>query len=224
MRFILLVEGYTEKEVLKDFLERWFDYKYQQGELKQHIRFRTKRFDGWHSLVNDVAKESKLQLEDRKKNQEIISVISLLDLYGSNKDGFYPANKKSVNERYEWGKNHIEQKVRRQLKPSDHKRFVHFFAVHEIEAWLLSDPNIFPTNIQRALPNKIAEPEKVNFNEPPGKLLERLYPLKMRREYNKIADGKSLFKKLDPTLAYRKCPRFGEMLDTMFKLAKAAGL
>jgi len=54
MRFILLVEGYTEKLVLGDFIRKWLDRKTEQGELKKRIGVQIRRFDGWHNLIDDV--------------------------------------------------------------------------------------------------------------------------------------------------------------------------
>lgn len=60
----------------------------------------------------------------------------------------------------------------------------------------------------------------VNFKEPPAKLLERLYPLHVRRSYKKVVNGKELFGKLDPGIAYQKCPKLQELLDKMLDLAE----
>jgi len=98
-------------------------------------------------------------------------------------------------------------------------KFFQFFAVHEIEAWLLSEPDIFPLKVKKAFPGRIKNPETVNFDEPPAKLLERLYPLHVTRSYKKVANGKELFGKLDPDVAYQKCPKLKELLDKMLELA-----
>ena len=81
---------------------------------------------------------------------------------------------KTASERYKWAKKDIENKI-------EESRFRQFFAVHETEAWLLSDPKIFPKNIRDAFPGKVQNPETVNFNEPPSKLLEKLYKTKIKR-------------------------------------------
>jgi hypothetical protein len=77
-----------------------------------------------------------MHLEGPDKN-EVIAVISLLDLYGPT---FYPDHLKKSKERYDWAKNDIEGKV-------NQAKFFQFFAVHEVEAWLLSEPNIFPADV-----------------------------------------------------------------------------
>jgi len=204
MRFILFVEGYTENKALPQFLKKWLD-----PQLPNPVGIKTVRFEGWSELVKDASIKAKMHL-DGPNNNEIVAVISLLDLYGPT---FYPDVLKKSKERYEWAKKDIEHKV-------NQPKFFQFFAVHEVEAWLLSDPNIFPVRVKRAFPTKINNPEKVNFNEPPAKLLERLYPLHVRRSYKKVVNGKELFGKLDPSIAYNKCPSLKELLDKMLDLAR----
>ncbi|MBU0484544.1 MAG: DUF4276 family protein [Proteobacteria bacterium] len=203
MKFILFVEGYTEKKALPQFLKKWLDPK-----LPNPVGIKTVRFEGWTELVKDAPLKAKMHLDGPDKN-EIIAVISLLDLYGPT---FYPTHLIESKERYDWAKKDIEGKVKQ-------AKFFQFFAVHEVEAWLLSEPDIFPVDVKRAFPSKISHPETVNFNEPPAKLLERLYPLHIRRSYKKVVNGKELFGKLDPSIAYSKCPGLKELLDKMLDLA-----
>lgn len=111
-----------------------------------------------------MPKKAGLYLNGPQKD-DIIAVIALLDLYGPT---FYPAGKETAPERYEWAKAYLESKV-------GHPKFRQFFAVHETEAWLLSDPNLFPNEVKIALPGKIQRPEEVNFDKPPARLLEQIY-------------------------------------------------
>lgn len=204
MKFVLFVEGYTEDKALPQFLKRWLD-----AQLPQAVGIKTVRFEGWSELIKDAPQKAKMHLHG-PKSDDIIAVISLLDLYGPT---FYPKHLSTPAEKYAWAKQDIEQKVGQQ-------RFFQFFAVHEVEAWLLSDPKLFPVGIQQAFPAKIKSPEAINFDEPPAKLLERLYPLHTRRKYKKVTHGKELFGKLDPNIAYDKCPKLKALLDKMLELAK----
>lgn len=208
MRFILLVEGQTERGTAASFLKRWLD-----PQLKQPVGIQVAAFDGYADLVRKMATKARMHL-DGPKQSEIVGVIGLLDLYGPN---FYPPGKGTAEERYAWGKEHFEAEV-------GLDRFRMFFAVHEFEAWLLSQPEIFPRDVKNALPNKIAQPERVNFSEPPAKLLDRIYLQHTRNGYKKTTYGKQLFAKLDPNVAIPKCPYLKAMLDEMLSLAKAAGL
>jgi hypothetical protein len=228
MKFILFIEGHTEKKALSAFFKKWLDPR-----LVKPVGIKTVRFEGARELVKDLSKKVTLYLDTSKqhkqtkkkikgsekdKNDEvndIIAVIALLDLYGLELS--HPADKKTSRQRYEWAKKHLENQV-------NHPKFRQFFAVHETEAWLLSDPNLFSDKIKKALPKRIQHPEEINFDMPPAKLLERLYDLKTGRTYKKIMHGSELFRKLDPNLAYIKCPRLKALLDEMLKLAKEAGL
>lgn len=129
----------------------------------------------------------------------------------------YPNDKKTVTERLDWATEHIEGLVGRE-------RFHQFFAVHEIEAWLLSQPDIFPRDVQTTLPKSIKPPERINFDKPPGSLLNSLYKQATRKGYKKFVNGPALFEKLDPSVAYAKCPHLKRLLHTMLELAKNSGL
>ncbi len=94
-----------------------------------------------------------------------------------------------ADERYDWAKREIERKV-------GNPKFRAFFSVHEVEAWLLSEPELFPAEVRNAFSGKITQPESVNFDEPPAKLLKRLYRDKLHNDYKKIVNGKDLFDRL----------------------------
>jgi len=206
MKFILFVEGHTEDKALPRFLKKWLDPK-----LTKPVGIKTVRFEGWPELVKDAPLKAKMHLNGPAKD-EIIAVISLLDLYGPT---FYPQHITASEERYNWAKKYLEDSV---ALP----KYYQFFAVHEVEAWLLSEPGIFPLAVQRAFTKKTDHPETVNFDEPPAKLLERLYHLHVRRSYKKVVNGRELFGKLDAEAAYKKCPKLKELLDKMLELAKAS--
>jgi len=204
MKFVMFIEGHMEKMALPDFIRRWLDEK-----LEKRVGIKIVRFDGWSELIKDVQKKSHMYLN---RDKDVIAVISLLDLYGPT---IYPDDKHSVSERYKWAKKDLEDKV-------GHPKFRQFFAVHETEAWLLSEPSIFPQDIQKSLPGKITTPEKINFNNPPAKLLEKLYREKLKKKYKKTTHGQEFFSKLNPEKAYDKCPYLKLMLDEMLYLAREA--
>ena len=208
MKFILMVEGRTERDSAGSFLKRWLD-----PQLRQPVGINVVSFDGYSDLVRKMAVKARMYLEGPRRS-EIIAVIGLLDLYGPT---FYPADRITADERFAWGKEHFENVV-------EHQKFRFWFAVHEFEAWLLSQPDIFPREIKDALPAKVAQPERVNFDEPPAQLLDRVYRQQTKRNYKKTTYGKQLFAKLDPTVAQGKCPYLKALLDEMLNLARADGL
>ncbi len=124
MKFVLFVEGHTEQKAVPSFLKRWLDPR-----LGEPVGIKPVRFEGWPELVEDVERKAQFYLEGPTCG-DVIAVVSLLDLYGPT---IYPAHLQSAAQRDLWGKEHLEQRV-------NHERFRHFFAVHETEAWLLSQP------------------------------------------------------------------------------------
>jgi hypothetical protein len=204
MRFILLCEGQTEC-VMVPFLKRWLD-----AQLPRKVGVHPVPFHGWRQLVDDAPTHVDLWLT-KHGNEDIIAVISLLDLYGPT---IYPPSCSTIEQRCEWVTEHLQGKY-----PSP--RYRHYCAVHETEAWLLSQPELFPADVRKAIA-KYPEPEKVDDDEPPSKLLRKHYLAKTGRTYKKTVNGGDLFAKLDPEIARAKCPRLREMLDGMLDLAKAA--
>ncbi len=206
MKLVIFVEGYTEEKVLPKFFKKWLD-----PQLAQPIGIKVVRFNGWRHYVDEIATKVSLNLSG-KIGADVVGAIGLLDLYGPT---FYPPHITSAEARYDWAKAHLESKV------SD-SRFRQHFAVHETEAWLLADPALFPSAVTAALPGRCDKPETVNFNEPPAKLLERLYSEKLRRPYKKVTDGANLFERLSPDTARRKCPYLGRLLAEMNAVASQA--
>jgi hypothetical protein len=208
VKFVVLVEGDTEKQSIADFLKRWLD-----PQLREPVGVKAGFHQGYADLTNKIARKAQMYL-DGPKAAEIVGVIGLLDLYGP---AFYPSRLTAATERRKWGVAHFEKLV-------DRERFRMFSAVHEFEAWLLSDPALFPAAVANAFSEKIAQPEAVNFIEPPGKLLDRVYKEKLKNRYRKTTNGKLLFARLDPKLAVGKCPCLKSMLEEMLKMAQQAGL
>jgi len=208
MQFVLFVEGHTEKKGVVPFLKRTLDAK-----LSAKVGIKTVRFEGWPEMVKDMSKKARMYLEGPDRN-DIIAVIGLLDLYGPT---FYPQNTVTASERSAWAKNHLENMVKQ-------KRFKMFFAVHEVEAWLLSQPEVFPREVRQELDSESKNPEDVNFENPPSNRLEHLYLQKTGRKYKKVVYGSQLFGKLDPEMAASKCPELKKMIECMLEMANNAVL
>jgi|ERR1700687_800706 len=207
MKFVLFVEGHTEKKALPDFLKRWLD-----PQLSQPVRIKIVRFEGWKEYVKDIKKKVALHLTGQT-GADVIAAIGLLDLYGPT---FYPTAKTDAESRRAWAKEYLETLV-------GDDRFRQHFAVHELEAWLLASAGL-PNAVRNALPGRCTQPEGINFDEPPAKLLERLYREKLKRNYKKTTDGTDLFRKLEPEAAQARCPYLKALLDDMLRFAKAVGL
>lgn len=206
MKLVLFVEGHTET-ALPRFFKRWLD-----ARLPQPVGIRTVRFTGWRDYYDEIATKVELNLSG-KAGAGVAGGIGLLDLYGPD---FYPKSAATPAERYSWAKKHLEDKV-------GHPRFRQCFAVHETEAWLLAAPENLPREVGKALPPRSKNPEEVNFDEPPGKLLGRLYREKLSRTYKKVIDGGDLFRALPPEQAAERCPHLKSLLNEMLQLVQIEG-
>jgi hypothetical protein len=206
MKCVLFVEGVTERKGLPEFLKRWLDPR-----LSRPIGIKVVQFQGAPAYYEEISTRVDFALSG-KGAADVIAAIGLLDLYGLS---FCPPGRKTAETRKAWAKEHLEKRV-------GNARFRQHFAVHETEAWLLAHPENLPPEVQKALPGKAARPESVNFDEPPGKLLGRLYQEKLGRGYKKVIDGTNLFQALSPDRAYAKCTALKALLDDMLSLAKQA--
>jgi len=199
LKFVLFVEGDTEERVLPAFLKRWLDPR-----LPKPIGIRTVKFRGSGHYAQEIRKKVHLSLSG-SAGEGVVAAIGILDLYGPT---FYPSDRGSAEARMEWAKRHFEERV-------GHPRFSQHFAVHELEAWLLADRSILPEKVGKALPGRCSEPERVNFDEPPATLLDKVYRTQLGKPYKKVVDGANLFKALRPETAAEKCPRLHGLLQEM---------
>jgi hypothetical protein len=206
VKFILLVEGDSERKTIRPFLKRWLDRR-----LSRPVRIDAVNLNGFGDFWRHAPKRAQKYVDDPR--QADIFVFGLLDLAGPN---FFPAGLTSAQERENWAVAEIERKVNRPC------RFRMFFAVHEFEAWILSQPKLLPFDPPKTALNRMQNPESVNFDESPSKLLDRLYRDNGRGNYKKITYGVQLFGKLDPEVAYAKCPHLKDLLDAMLALASQA--
>jgi hypothetical protein len=192
---LLYVEGDTEEATLPDFFGRWLLQKGLNVEIK------AVNFKGVGIYLKEFSKRAKRDLNSGR----VQAIIGLIDLYGSRLS--IPTG--SVDEKYSWAKKELEQQVGDQ-------RFRQHFAVHETEAWLLAGENLFPSAIDVRLPK--TPPEGINFQNPPGKLLQNLYSTHLDRNYGKVVDGTELFLKLDPDAACARCPHLKLLLDDLLNI------
>jgi len=194
---------------LKPFIKKWLDPR-----LAQPVGLRIDRFEGWQEFFKKAPRKAQKYFE-AKDAQEIVGVIGLLDLYGPTS---YPTHLGTARERYEWGVEEMERRV------GHRRKFRMFFAVHEVEAWILSQPDILPIQISNPDKNRMTHPENINFDEPPSYLLDHLFTKNHKKHYKKTTHSVQLLGKLDPEVAYDKCPYLKEMLDEMLRMARANGL
>lgn len=207
MRIVLFVEGHTEKQVLSPFLKKWLDVR-----VSRPLRIDCRQLGGVANYRKDVASRVRM-VTGEPGAPKLICVAGLLDLHRA---GFeYPRACRSARDRASWAAKEIQATVANPI-------FRQFFAVHELEAWLLSDSTIFRPPVQAAV-RAIAHPEEVDDTAPPAKWLDNQYRKQLKQSYKKTTDGRRFFSQLDPDVAATKCPHLKELLDALLTLAKDAG-
>ena len=212
MKFVLLVEGATEKKGIASFLKQYLD-----SQLLQPAGIQVVDMGGYGDFKKKVRLKAEMHI-NRPDRDQIIAVLGLLDLYGPQFSDLYPADQTSARKRYEWGVDYFEREV-------ENPNFRMFFAVHEFEAWIFSQPEVLPNSVRKLIPQGLQPPEDIDFDRPPSKLLGEHYQRAFRnRGYKKVTDGPELFSRLNPTTAYNRCPYLKRMLDGMLALAQEAGL
>lgn len=200
MRIVLLVEGKTEKLGVPAFFKRWLDRRVDGVGVKPFVLAGTPNYE------RDLVRLSRRLLEE----PAVSGVLCVLDLYGSQipfPDDLAPAT------RYDWAKSWVEEKV-------SHAAFRQHFAVHETEAWLLSQPDLFPSEVAKQLPKKT--PEAVNFKNPPSAVLATAYRRAFKNRSFAKTRGAGLFRKLDPEAAASRCPHLQLLLDDLLDLAQGS--
>jgi hypothetical protein len=128
VNFAFFVEGPTER-ALSAFFKRWLD-----PQLTRPVGVKPVRFRGSGDFTKSFAQRARRDLA----SSQLIAVVGLLDLYDAGLQ-FPPAL--TTDAKYIWAKAQMENQVR-------DPRFLQHFAVHETEAWLLSDPAIFPDKVR----------------------------------------------------------------------------
>jgi hypothetical protein len=213
MKFLVFVEGETEKRVVPELLRRWLGAQ----DLNQNVGVHPVAFRGNADYVREAPKKASVRLDGRD-GKEIIAILGLLDALRL-PEGYGQGH--SVSEQCNFAKSRIEGQVEKEVGTG---RFHQFFAVHEIEAWLLSSPSVFPKAVAERLGSQRLQnnPESVNSDKPPAERISDAYRAALRRGYKKTTDGPELFKKLDPATVSAKCPHLDALFVKMLELARKA--
>lgn len=207
-RIALFVEGDTERgdarrRTLAAFFHRWLDPQLPQGS---RVGITPVRFHGVSNYLDDLAQKVALYLDAGRANV----VFGLIDLYGFPPTRIDLQSHSTVREKVIRAREYI-----RGLVPAQYRdRFRQHFAVHEVEAWLLADPDRWPPEVRSQIAKR--PPEQVNFTEPPAKFLKRL----LGGRYKKTTMAMNLFPKIDPAVAMDRCPYLGLLLNDLLRVAR----
>lgn len=206
-QILLLVEGETERgkaqqPTLPEFFHRWLDPQLPDGRkvgVKAHC------FRGVNKYEKDFVQVTKDHLDSGGAQ----FVVGLLDYYGLPPSFTQGAEGESVHARIRRATQFCVQQVPAGLR----HRFRQHFAVHETEAWLLSDPGLWNERVRTAIKGR--PPETINLAEPPAQLLARCV-----KDYKKTTAARSKFPQLDPQRAYEACPYLRLLMHDLLTIAR----
>jgi hypothetical protein len=210
-RFVLLVEGHAEADVLGPFLTRWLE-----SHVQHACEIETINCGGESPYRKRLAEFVADSLEP-----DVIGVFGVVDLYGL--QFVYPETCLEVEQRVARARQLLMDRVADEHRPF----FRQHFAVHEFEAWLLVDRMLllakrmpWAKSVVDALPDQ--PPEEINFDNPPSIRLNCLFVDKTGRTYGKRREAQEIVPLLDPSLVADKCPHFRAMVEDMKAMALAA--
>ena len=83
---------------------------------------------------------------------------------------------------------------------------------------------LFPDEIRQFLEKQPKAPETVNFQTPPGKLLEQQYIQKLKRRYSKTTNARNFLPRLDTEAVVSRCPYLKAMLYELRAMALNTGV
>jgi hypothetical protein len=203
----LFVEGDTEsgdarRQTLPTFIHKWLNPQLPEGGK---VGIRAVKFQGVSNYLDDLAQKIALYLDEDRAN----FVVGLVDLYGIPASRVDLSQSATVKEKIESARAYVRNLVPQQYR----NRFRQYFAVHEVEAWLLAYPEEWPSKVRAQIKKRL--PEQVNFKEPPAKFLKRILG-----SYKKTTIAMNLFPKVDPQVAIDKFPYLKSFMDDLLRVAQ----
>lgn len=218
-RVLALVEGQTEKKFVKELIGPAFAFK--------HV-FITARLTGkpghkggtgdWHRVRNEII--------SLLKQDNAAYCTMMFDYYGL--PGTWPGKSREPALNSAMLAKKIEAAVHKDIMqtmdPSfDGNRFIPYIQMHEFEALLFSDPQIFAETLQRpdltdnfqSIAGQFDSPEDINDNPDtaPSKRISKLVS-----GYQKVLHGNIGAARIGLPAIRSRCPHFDEWLTTLENL------
>jgi len=207
-KIFLFVEGDSERgdavrQNLPAFFHRWLDPQLPKGK---RVALQAVKFKGISDYIKEVGTKTEIYLQQHRADV----VFGIVDLYGIPRDKLDLAGYHSLQAKIEAAHNYLKNLVPKHCR--DH--FRQHFAVHELEAWLLAYPEMWPKKIRTQLTAR--RPEDVNFDTPPSKWLRK----QLGREFKKTVDATRILRNADPQTAMDVCPRLKRLADDLLAVAQ----
>ena len=220
-RLIIIGEGQTEQEFCKDVL---YSHFFEKGIIIENptIKHSNGGIVSWKILKSEI--EMHLANNDAK-------VTLLIDLYGIKDKHHFPKWKESKDIANKADRMSFIEKAMLEDIPDDIRfRFIPYIQLHEFEALLFSDKQVFDDNfeesefldykyLQKTL--KIKNPEDINDSPDtaPSKRLERIIKdYKSDTDSLKVLYGSLIAQEIGLSQIRAKCTRFDEWINILEKI------
>jgi Domain of unknown function (DUF4276) len=216
-RIIVICEGQTEQTFCNDVLQPYFNVK--GIDLQATLIKKSKGgIVNWEAL--------KHQIEKHLKSDQSVFLTTLIDFYGIHSHHKYPNWEKATNE---IDKNKAMQSMEDGMKADVaeilQNRFIPYIQLHEFEALLFCEIEVFERNfeinefkdfayLQKTI-EEFQNPEMINngIETAPSKRLEKILI-----SYNKIIYGSLIAQEIGLIKIKEKCPRFKAWIEQLARL------
>lgn len=192
MKIILFVEGESDSHGLQNLLRNEISLL-----RKNRHSLRIYSFMGKFNLLRKIGYQTRRAIEE--VNADI--VFALVDLYPGDIDP-----------------DALRRKLRSRAPREYRDRFHPHVAVHDLEAWILADPEPLRRMLKARSIRIYPNPERVDNQKPPKRHLEELFRRHLKRAYRATEDGPRLFAMIDSTVVANKCPNFKMLRDDLLRL------
>lgn len=213
---LLLVEGQTEEAFVKRLLAPHLS---SFGLAAKPVMLRTRRLPGGGGYPGGVTSWAKIRRDLLPLTGHGAAwVTTILDYYGLPQDVPGVAEARAAPLPTE-GVAALEARIEAEI---GHRRFIPFFALHELEAWLFADPDRVAEHFGSPGAGALAEivvcaggPEQINHGRQthPKERLRQFAP-----SYKATSDGPTLLEKIGLDRIRATCPHFGRWLTRLESL------
>ncbi len=216
-RIIVICEGQTEQQFCNDVLQPYFSKKNIYID-NPTIKKTGGGIVNWEALKN--------QIKNHLKNESKAIVTTLIDFYGIHEHHNYPnwsAAKKETSKSL--GITNIENGMLKDIDSSLNNRFIPYVQLHEFEALLFSDINVYHNNFEAnefldynyliETITKNPNPEDINDSPEtaPSKRLSKIIKgYFSNNENTKVLYGSLLAQEIGLQNIREKCPRFNNWI------------
>ena len=214
IRVLILVEGQTEQQFVKDVLVPEF---YGRQIYFRPTMLVTRRVKAGASFKGGVTNYAKFRNDAKRllNSAGDALVTTMLDYYRLPLD-FPGMSTRPINGTPLDRVIHVEKAIARDLgEPSN---FIPFLALHEFEAWLFSSPDVLPQLFSsskkhlefQAIRASVATPEAINERPElaPSKRIANLFP-----SYRKTLHGPTTAARIGLARIRTECPHFNDWIS-----------